>query len=195
MPYTAKDFKGLLGTAGFSDKLLTDHFKLYEGYVKNTNLVIEKIKALLKAGDQPTPEFAELNRRFGWEFNGMRLHELYFGNMTKAPKALDPKSAVAKALSDGFGSVDAFEQAFKSTGKARGIGWTVLYQDPKEKAIYPVWINEHDVGHIAEGKILLIMDVFEHAFITDYAMNRPAYIDAFFKVIDWDEIGKRLAGK
>jgi Fe-Mn family superoxide dismutase len=190
MPYQPKNFDHLLGTPGFSDKLLKDHFTLYQGYVKNTNLLIEKLAALRKAGQEGTPEFAELNRRFGWEFNGMRLHELYFGNMAKTPT--QPPAAVAKLLTEQFGSLDAFVQAFKATGKSRGIGWVILYQDLQEKAVHPVWVNEHDVGHLAGGNPLLVMDVFEHAFMTDYGLNRAAYLDAFFNAVDWAAVGQRL---
>lgn len=192
MAYQAKNFDHLIGTPGFSEKLLKDHFTLYQGYVKNTNLLVEKLAALRSEGKEGTPEFAELNRRFGWEFNGMRLHELYFGNMTAKP--VKPSAAVSKVVSDQFGSHDAFVQAFKATGKARGIGWAVLYQDPQEKAVYPVWVNEHDTGHLAGGKVLLIMDVFEHAFISDYGLNRAGYIDAFMNAVDWAAVGKRLQG-
>jgi Fe-Mn family superoxide dismutase len=190
MAYQPQDFSRLLGTPGFSEKLLKDHFTLYQGYVKNTNLLLERLAALRQEGREGTPEFAELNRRFGWEFNGMRLHELYFGNMARTPAAVTP--AVTKLLTGQFGSLDAFVQAFKATGKSRGIGWVILYQDPQEKAVYPVWVNEHDVGHLAGGTPLLVMDVFEHAFITDYGLNRAGYIDAFFNAIDWTAVEKRL---
>lgn len=81
MTYTAENFERLLGTEGMSDALLKNHFTLYEGYVKNTNLLIETLRSGKHAPG--TPEFNELTRRFGWEWNGVRLHELYFGNMVK----------------------------------------------------------------------------------------------------------------
>src|SRR3989338_1810957 len=110
MAYEAKNYDKLLGTEGFSDKLLQNHFKLYQGYVANTNKSAELLKSL-EAG---TPAWAEVKRRFGWEFNGMRLHELYFGNMKKGGAALDPKSVLGKKFTDAFGSVDAWMTAFKA---------------------------------------------------------------------------------
>ncbi len=191
--FQPKNFQHLFGMPGFSDQLLKNHFALYEGYVKNTNLLLDRLALLRRDGKQDSPEYAELNRRFGWEFNGMRLHELYFSNLSKEPKPLNSNSEFAKALKEFFGSFDSFEQAFKSTGKARGIGWAVLYQDKASNELYPVWINEHDVGHLAEGRILVIMDVFEHAFMIDYGLNRAAYIDAFFKAVDWEEVERRFS--
>ncbi|MEM4282309.1 MAG: Fe-Mn family superoxide dismutase [Candidatus Woesearchaeota archaeon] len=192
MAYQAKDFSALIGTPGFSEQLLKNHFSLYEGYVKNTNLLIERLNALSAEGRSDTPLFAELKRRFGWEYNGMRLHELYFGNISKNPKPIS--TGLKKALAEAFGSFESFEGDFKSTGKSRGIGWAVLYMDAATHELFNVWINEHDVGHLAEGKILLIMDVFEHAFMLDYGLNRAAYIDAFWKAVDWGVVEQRLKG-
>ncbi len=194
MPFTPKSFERLLGTPGFSDQLLKNHFTLYEGYVKNTNLLLEKLNALLKENKADTPEFAELKRRFGWEFNGMRLHEYYFENMSNAPAAMG-NGLLAKKLKEQFGSLEQFEKDFKSTGKMRGIGWAVLYHDPVSGEMYAVWVNEHDVAHIAGGKVLLIMDVFEHAFMLDYGLKRADYIEAFWKSVDWNVVEERLSGK
>lgn len=190
--YDAKDFKNLLGTPGFSDDLLNTHFGLYEGYVKNTNTVASRLAELSKDKKTGPGEYAELKRRFGWEFNGMRLHELYFGNMSKDAVELDTDSAVAKKLESAFGSFDAWEKDFVATGSLRGIGWAVLAHDKESGNVFNVWINEHDVGHLAGAVPLLIMDVFEHAFVRDYNMKRAEYIDAFMKAIDWKEVDARM---
>jgi len=192
MPYNPINFDHLLGTPGFSDTLLKNHFTLYQGYVTNTNKLLELMTSMVKENKANTPEFAELKRRFGWEFNGMRLHELYFGNMTKTAKTLDENSNFSKQMNSQFGSYDAWEKAFKAVGVMRGIGWVIAYFDPQEKRIINAWINEHDVGHLVSCIPLLIMDVFEHAFMLDYGLKRADYIEAFFKQIDWDIINKRL---
>ncbi|HBB43792.1 MAG TPA: superoxide dismutase, partial [Candidatus Yonathbacteria bacterium] len=157
--YEAKNFEQLLGTDGFSDVLLRNHFTLYEGYVSNTN----KIHEFLKTAEVGTPPYNELKRRFGWEWNGMRLHELYFGNMIKGGSDLDKKSFFAKKLEEDFGSVENWEKDFRAIGAMRGIGWAVLVRDNESKRLINVWVNEHDGGHLAEATILLVMDVFEHA--------------------------------
>jgi Fe-Mn family superoxide dismutase len=190
-PYEAKDYSHLVGMAGFSDTLLNNHFKLYQGYVKNTNLIIEKLHALSREGKDNTPEYAELKRRFGFEFNGMRLHEYYFGNLG-GKNELDAKSPLYKKMVRDFGSFDAWKKDFISTGSMRGIGWVVLYWDTKSDCIFNCWINEHEVSHLAGCKPILVMDVFEHAYMTDYQLNRANYIEAFFKNINWDACARRF---
>jgi len=189
--YAAGDFSKLLGTPGFSDILLNNHFKLYQGYVNNTNGVMDKLAALLADGKEKTPEYAELKRRFGWEFNGMRLHEYYFENLG-GKGGLDKASALSMKIAEDFGSYEAWEKDFKATGTMRGIGWTVLYQDTVGGKLYNFWINEHDVSHPAGCNPILILDVFEHAFMIDYGLKRADYIEAFFKNIDWKAAAARM---
>ncbi len=191
MAYEAKNYDHLLGTEGFSDTLLTNHFTLYKGYVANTNRLAETLDVLLKEGKSATPEYAELSRRFGWEFNGMRLHEYYFGNMAKGGSPLDTSSALYGKIEAEFGSYENWEKDFKSTGTMRGIGWTILYYEPVGGRLFNVWVNEHDVGHLAGATPLLIMDVFEHAFLTDYGLKRADYIAAFFKALDFATVARR----
>ncbi len=191
MTYTAKDFSFLLGMKGFSDTLLKNHFTLYQGYVTNTNKVLDLLAALLKDGKQGTPEFAELKRRLGWEFNGMRLHELYFSNLGgdgdwgKSPELT--KRVVAQ-----FGSVEACANDFMAVAAMRGIGWAVCYEDPETGLIINQWINEHDAGHPAGCNPLLILDVFEHAYMTDYGIKRADYLTAFFSNLKCEVLEQRL---
>ena len=146
---------------------------------------------MLKEGKTGTPEYAELKRRFGFEFNGMRLHEYYFGNLG-GKKALDKTGAVADKLAAAYGSYEGWEQDFKATGAMRGVGWAILYQDNTNGWLFNQWINEHEVGHPAGCSPILVMDVFEHAFMLDYGLKRADYIIAFFQNIDWDAVTKRL---
>ncbi|MBI2147775.1 superoxide dismutase [Candidatus Woesearchaeota archaeon] len=192
MAYEAKDFSKLLGTKGFSDQLLQNHFKLYQGYVTNTNKLIDTLMAMVKEGKASTPEFAELKRRFGWEWNGMRLHELYFENMSKAPKSLSSLSALVKKMAELFGSADAAKSAFTAVGAMRGVGWVILCYDPVGKRLFNQWINEHDVGHLAGCTPLLVMDVFEHAYMLDYQLDKASYIKAFMDAVDWGVVEKRF---
>jgi Fe-Mn family superoxide dismutase len=188
-PYQAKDYSSLLGMPGFSDKTLQVHFKLYQGYVTNTNLLSDLLKA---EGKNRGPIYAELKRRFGWEFDGMRLHEYYFENLG-GKGTLDPSSPLYMKLASDFGSYDLWKADFIATGAMRGIGWAVLYLDPQSGRLFNTWINEHDVGHLAGGKPILIMDVFEHAYLIDYLLDRAAYIEAFFKNINWDTVSQRFS--
>jgi Fe-Mn family superoxide dismutase len=191
MAYTAKDYNRLLGMEGFSDTLLKNHFTLYQGYVTNTNKLIETLGQITREGKTASPEFAELKRRFGWEFNGMRLHEYYFENLG-GKGDLEKEGKLFKKISEDFGSYEAWEKEFKGTGTMRGIGWAILYQDNLTRKLFDFWINEHDVGHPAGCAPILILDIFEHAFMIDYGLKRIDYIEAFFKNINWKTVEKRM---
>jgi Fe-Mn family superoxide dismutase len=191
MPYSAKDYTNLIGMQGFSEALLKNHFTLYQGYVKNTNKLLDDTVQLCKDNKVETADYAEQKRRLGWEFNGMRLHELYFGNLGgKSP--LNRSGNLALQLVEHFGGFENWEKDFKATGMMRGIGWSILYQDTVTGRLINFWINEHDTGHPAGCNPLLIMDVFEHAFMTDYQTKKADYIDAFMKNINWAAVENRL---
>jgi len=186
--YKVNNYSHLIGLEGFSEQLLKNHFSLYEGYVNNTNKLLE----LLDQKEPGTIEYSELQRRFGWEWNGIRLHELYFENLTKESNDPDETSSLGKKITKIYGSYENWKKNFISVGSMRGIGWVILYHDPIANELFNVWVNEHDSGHLASCKPLLIMDVFEHAFMLDYGTKRADYINAFFKTIKWEEIQKRF---
>lgn len=190
--YQAKDFSLLLGhVMGLSDALLSMHFKLYEGYVKNTNLLIQALMDMREKGEENSIAFGALKRRIGWEYDGMRLHELYFETLGQ-PEALSTKSLLYKAIVRDFGSYEAWKKDFIATGLIRGIGWVILYRDPIQKRLLNVWINEHDLGHLAGGTPLLVMDVWEHAYITEYGLERAKYIKVFLEDLNWSVVSKRF---
>ncbi|MBX3291406.1 MAG: superoxide dismutase [Acidobacteria bacterium] len=194
--YTAKTFD-LSDLTGISNETLAMHFKLYEGYVTNTNVLNQRIADLIGGGELDATQvaaFSELKRRFGFEYNGMVLHEYYFENMQKHGTG-DPSTgdAFIQAAKASFGSYDVWKADFMNTGKMRGVGWAAVYQDPSNGAISNHWINLHETGNVAGYKPILIMDVWEHAFIKDYApADRPKYIEAFFANINWDVVNSRL---
>lgn len=192
--YEAKNFDYLLGKVdGLDDDLLRMHFKLYQGYVANTNLLLQNLQAMGNDGKNRTPEFAGLKRMLGWEFDGMLLHEYYFGNMGGTKHSLDQQDPLYTKIVSDFGSYDNWKSDFVATGLMRGIGWVVAYIDPKQGRLINEWVNEHDLGNIVDGTPLLVMDVFEHAYITEFGLDRAKYIDVFFKNIDWDAVSKRYA--
>jgi Fe-Mn family superoxide dismutase len=191
MVYTVKDYSKLLGTPGFSVELLNNHFTLYKGYVTNTNTLMEKLTGMLAADGTSQPEYAELKRRLGWEFNGMRLHEYYFENLGGTGRP-DSEGEVTLRIQDAFGSFEAWEKDFRACAAMRGIGWVILYYDGRDERLFNQWINEHDGGHPAGCTPILVLDVFEHAFMLDYGLKRAAYINAFFAAVDWQAAAQRL---
>jgi len=190
MAYMSKDYSSLIGMQGFSETLLKNHFTLYQGYVTNTNKLTDSLTAMLKDGKTGQPEFSELKRRMGFEFNGMRLHELYFDNLG-GKSMLEKTSKFSQKVSAAYGMYETWEADFKAVGAMRGIGWAVLYQDWNGQ-LFNQWINEHESGHLAGCTPILVMDVFEHAYMIDYGLKRADYITAFFRNINWDNVEKRI---
>jgi Fe-Mn family superoxide dismutase len=193
--YTARDFSHLTGLKGISDQQIDVHLNLYEGYVTNTNKLNEKIADLLKKNPGGSPEAAELRRNLGFEYSGMILHEYYFENLTANGKATprDP-STIHSAIDESFGGYESWKADFEHVGALRGVGWAILYQDPMSGRLSNHWITLHEDGHPAGFKPLLVMDVWEHAFMVDYKpTERAKYIEAFFSNIDWDAVEQRIA--
>jgi Fe-Mn family superoxide dismutase len=195
-PYKVKEFK-LSGLHGISDRTLEMHFKLYEGYVGESNRLLEQISKFLKDGkvdQEELPAYSELKRRLGFEENGMRLHEYYFGNLKKGGGGdPDRNSAFIKAVVASFGSYDVWKTDFVGTGKMRGVGWAICYQDPENDRLSNHWISLHQIGNVAGFKPILVMDLWEHAYLLDYKpAERTRYIEAFFSNTDWQTVESRL---
>jgi superoxide dismutase, Fe-Mn family len=195
--YVARQFN-LSGLKGISDETLDVHFKLYEGYVKETNKLTERINDFIKDGNvdqEEMPAYSELTRRLGFEYNGMVLHEYYFDNLESGGGTGNPaqNSKFAQAAESAFGSYDVWKADFVGIGKMRGVGWAICYQNPNNGRLSNHWITLHETGNVAGFTPILVMDVWEHAFLLDYKpAERPKYIEAFFSNIDWTEVENRL---
>lgn len=189
--YEAKKFK-LPKVEGISEKTMTEHIGLYEGYVKNFNGISAELENLIKDPEKNAHALAELVRRRSFEFGGMRLHEHYFPQFEGGPKALDAKGALAKALEKEDGHERVVE-ILKNVGKMRGPGWAILYYDPEPKKFLIGFTGEQHQGHFVTLPIILALDVWEHAFILDYgAQGKGKYIDAFFKALNWGVAEQRF---
>jgi len=195
--YKAREFN-LSGLNGISDETLDVHFKLYEGYVKETNKLNEAITKFIQDGNvdqEEMPAYSELTRRLGFEFNGMVLHEYYFDNLESGGGTGDPSSTAkfVKAAEASFGSYEIWKADFVGIGKMRGVGWAICYQNPSNGRLSNHWITLHETGNVAGFDPVLVMDVWEHAYLLDYKpAERPKYIEAFFSNIDWSTVEKRL---
>lgn len=189
--YKTNDYSKLKGLSGFSDKTLDVHFALYDGYVKNTNKILETLEKLAGEDKIETLQYAELKRRLGWEFDGMRLHEYYFSALGGNGE-INPDGKLAKKMKESFGSYSTWQKDFIAVSKMRGIGWAALYEDPLSERLINFWINEHSESHPAGANLILNLDMFEHAFMPDYGTDKAGYISAFMKNLNWEEIEKRL---
>jgi Fe-Mn family superoxide dismutase len=193
--YEPRHFPRLKGLSGISDGLLADHLKLYEGYVKNVNELNSQIQALLKAGKAKgtEPAFAELERRLGFEYGGMILHELYFSNLIAEPDPITRSGPLATLATQSFGSYDTYLEDLKAVATMRGVGWAMTYQNPDTKEISNHWIELHNDGHPPGFKPIVVMDCWEHAFVPDYkATERAKYVEAYFRNLDWRACEARL---
>jgi superoxide dismutase, Fe-Mn family len=191
--YKARQFS-LSGLQGISDKTLEMHFGLYEGYVKNTNLLLEELKEIASKGgvSGKNPEYAELTRWLGFEYGGMVLHEYYFENLAPKGKS-SPSNELKQAMAEGFGGYDKWKESFTAVGEMRGVGWAVLYRDPRTRQLSNHWIALHQDGVPSGFDPILVMDVWEHAFLLDYKpAERAKYIEAFFSNVNWDSINARF---
>ena len=193
-PYKTKSFN-LHGLEGISDKTIDTHLSLYEGYVKATNALQGRIAEYLKDGNvdqEEFPAYSELTRRLGFEFNGMVLHEYYFENM-KRQGGGDAGPQFRAAVEKSFPSFDIWRTDFASVGKMRGVGWAITYLNPASGRVSNHWIELHESGNVAGFVPLVVMDVWEHAFLLDFKpADRPKYIEAFLSNVDWNAVEQRM---
>ena len=192
MTYPTKTFN-LPVLEGISEKQIKVHLSLYEGYVKHTNLVMEKIRALKEADAEGNAYIiAELRRRFAFEFDGMRMHEYYFEQF-EGEKGGSRESALAKAAEEKYGSGENFIAHIKEVAGSRGIGWVVVYADPRAKTLHTTFVADHELGQLAGLPVILALDLWEHAFMVDYVpAEKKSYIDAFLANLNWSIVEKRF---
>ena len=167
MNYSPKTFN-LPALNGISEKQVKIHLALYEGYVKHTNLIMEKIKSLTEAGAENNAYLiAELRRRFAFEFDGMRMHEYYFTQFEGGSVASNTSSSLASVATEKYGNQDLVAH-IKEVAGSRGIGWVVVYADPSVRTLHTVFVTDHELGHLAGLPIILALDLWEHAYMVDY---------------------------
>jgi Fe-Mn family superoxide dismutase len=193
MEYQEQQFD-LPALTGISPKQLEVHLKLYAGYVKFLNTLKATQAELMKDTEKNAYALSEVTRRIGFEFDGMRMHEYYFAQWEKAPEAPKPEGALATSLARQYGTFENWLNEFKAIGMMRGIGWSVLYFDPKAGAFHNVWVGDHELGQLAGLPIILAMDMWEHAFMIDYVpADKKNYIEAFFANLNWGVLEDRFS--
>ena len=180
---------------GISAKNIEEHLKLYAGYVKHTNLILEKINELAVDAEKNAYALGEVQRRFGFEYNGMRNHEVYFASLSGGASILADNSELKKAIAEEWGSFDSWLNRFKSIALMRGIGWAMLYYDRKEKRLLSTWVDEQHLGQLQDCTLIFGIDMWEHAFVYDYPTSeKKKYVEAFFENLNWETIEKNFLG-
>jgi Fe-Mn family superoxide dismutase len=189
MQYTEQSFN-LPEMQGLSAKQIEIHLKLYAGYVKNVNSIMAKLAELMTDSEKNALALSELKRRFGFEFDGMRLHELYFEALGGDGQ---PSGALVEALAKQWGSLENWQNEFKAMGAMRGIGWVLLTYDAKGQMFHNVWVSDHELGHLATLPVLIAMDMWEHAFMVDYMpAQKGDYVGAFMQNLKWPTLDERF---
>jgi Fe-Mn family superoxide dismutase len=193
MQYQTRQFN-LPALKGLSEKQITVHLALYEGYVKHVNLIGEKLKAVRDGALEIDPYIvAELRRRFAFEFDGMRMHEYYFEQFEIAGSKQETENRLRKAAEEKYGSWQGFIAHIREVAGTRGIGWVVVYYDPVGNVLQTVFVGDHEVGQLAGLPIILALDLWEHAYMVDYVpAEKKNYVDAFFDNINWGVIEARF---
>lgn len=191
--FTAKTFT-IPTLKGISQKTIDEHLKLYSGYVTHSNLVLEKITELSKNAEENMGLISGLERRFGFEFNGMRNHEYYFSSLEGGPSDLADASELKKQIEKDFGSFENWLTSFKALATTRGVGWAMLYYDRETKQLLNAWIDEQHLGQLSSCAPVLALDMWEHSFVMDYAPSgKKNYIEDFFSNINWGVIEKNFS--
>ncbi|HEU5114765.1 MAG TPA: Fe-Mn family superoxide dismutase [Candidatus Paceibacterota bacterium] len=179
---------------GISAKNIEEHLKLYAGYVKHSNLILDHIAELSKDAEKNVYELNEIQRRFAFEFDGMRNHEYYFAHFEGGAKPLASDSALKKAIEAEWGSFDGWLARFKAIGMTRGVGWAVLYYDPKTDRLLNAWFDEQHLGQLNGLQPILMLDMWEHSFVADYQPSgRKAYLEDFFANLNWQTCESNFA--
>jgi len=176
---------------GISTKTIQGHIKLYEGYVKHTNLIIEKIAELSADADKNAYALAEVQRRFGFEFDGMKNHEYYFEQFEGGPN--QNISTLKTAIEEEWGSFEVWLARFTAVGLTRGIGWAILSYDKANDRLVNSWIDEQHLGQLNSVNIILAIDMWEHSYLLDYIpADKKKYIEACFENLNWEVVEKRF---
>lgn len=182
---------------GISAKTIEEHLKLYSGYVKNANSILEKMPEYRKyaAEDAFAPyTVGELSRRFSFEYNGMRNHEVYFASLEGGSAPLSPDSPLYKSIEKEWGSFDAWLAEFKTlAATTRGIGWQTLWYDRKDGKLIMSWMDEQHLGLLNSAVMILGLDMWEHSYVADYQPSgKKQYIEDFFANLNWGAVEKNF---
>lgn len=192
MNYETKKFN-IPELDGISKESIDLHLGLYAGYVKHVNLIRERISAYENDMDSNAYAIAEMQRRLGFEFGGMRNHEYYFSQLEGGASEL-PDGNLKNMIIEQWGSYDAWLERFKTIAKTRGVGWAMLYFDKQTNQLVQTWADEQHLGQLADLQIVLALDMWEHSYMRDYLpSDKGGYIDAFFKNLNWEVVAARVA--
>lgn len=188
--YEAKKFDSIKALDGISEKTMTDHYKLYEGYVKKANEIMEKLQSVDKStANQVFSDLRELKLEYSFAVGGIKNHELYFGHL--GGNGGEPSGALAAMIERDFGSFKNFQDDMKQTGIA-ARGWVWLAYDWSTGKLFNYLGDAQNTYPVWDASVLVGLDTYEHAYWLDYGTGRAAYIDAFFKNMNWKAVEEKF---
>ncbi len=177
---------------GISEKTIEEHLKLYAGYVKNANMILDILSSKTTT-EQDTYTHNELQRRFSFEFNGIRNHEIYFESISEGAHAPNPQSLLYQTLEKAYGGFDAWLTRFSNLALTRGIGWAMCVYDPISKELFHAWIDEQHLGQLNGCIPIIALDMWEHSYVADYAPSgKKTYVADYISALNWTLIEERF---
>ena len=179
---------------GISEKTIEEHLKLYSGYVKNANTILTKIDEYVKDAETNAYALGEIQRRFGFEFNGMRNHEYYFSHLESGSSTPGVDSDLRKAIEEEWGDFNLWLNRFKAIALTRGIGWAILYYDTHTKRLLNAWVDEQHLGQLSTCIPVLALDMWEHSYVADYQPSgKKQYVEDFFENLNWQNVEENFS--
>jgi superoxide dismutase, Fe-Mn family len=190
--YETKTFQ-IAELEGISARTIEEHMKLYAGYVKHVNLIEEKIQELKQDSEKNAYALAEIKRRLGFEFGGMKNHEAYFAQFEGGARVLG-EGALLQMITTEWGSLEGFVSEVSALAMTRGVGWAMVYLDRTSKKLLTAWIDEQHLGQLPQSEIVLALDMWEHSYMLDYPPSeKKKYIEALFKNLNWEVVARRVS--
>lgn len=188
LPYDYKDLEPHIS----EEQLKIHHQKHHQGYVNNSNKILEQLETARKQGTDIDMKSTLKNLSFN--IGGHMLHSLFWPNLTS--KSTKPSNTLAKAINANFGSLERFKKEFsQAANSVEGSGWAALTTDKQTKKLVIAQIEKHNVNLYPNFEILLVLDVWEHAYYLDYKNARTKFVEAFWNIVNWNEVNKRFEAK
>ncbi len=171
--------------------MMLHHTRHHLAYVTGANAAMDKLEKA-RAGEGMEIDFKATMRDLSFHLNGHKLHSIFWSNMRKNKKDNAPSGALLEKINEQFGSFEAFQTEFAGAAKAvEGSGWAALIVSDGD--LHVIQIQNQNLMMIADATVLLVLDVWEHAYYLDYQNDRGKYVDAFWGIVNWDDVAARLA--
>ncbi|MBI2054046.1 MAG: superoxide dismutase [Candidatus Staskawiczbacteria bacterium] len=191
LPELDYDYNGL--EPYISEEIMTlHHQKHHKSYVDNANILLDKISLARKNNEDL--DVKSILKSLSFNVAGHVLHSIFWKTMAPAnSEKNEPGGSILEKIEKEFGSFDRFKKEFSQAAvSVEGSGWAVLTYDKTNDKLLLMQVEKHNLNFYPEHKILLLLDVWEHSYYLDYKSDRPAFVEAFWNIINWLEVEKRL---